>query len=267
MTGDPSYRNPNKYCDYHKQNGHKVEFCQSFKAHIERLVKDGHLKQYLPRGENVNSARTAERREERPQARRDEQPRRRENARRTDEEPERFISVIHLAPATRGSGQARDEARRAAHGKHVMAAELEPPSKKARRNRPPIFFSEEDLEGVHLPHNDPLLVTLKLGSCRVQRILVDPGSSSEILYFDCFKRMGLAEEDLQEARIPLIGFSAKPVYPKGKITIKVQVEGASLFADFLVVDAPSPYNAIVGRTWLHNMEAVPSTYHQKLKFP
>ena len=74
MTGDPSYRNPNKYCDYHKQSGHKVEFCQSFKAHLERLVKDGHLKQYLQREENVNSARTTERREERPQARRDDQP-------------------------------------------------------------------------------------------------------------------------------------------------------------------------------------------------
>ena len=37
MTGDPSYRNPHKYCDYHKQNGHQVEFCQSFKAHLERL--------------------------------------------------------------------------------------------------------------------------------------------------------------------------------------------------------------------------------------
>ena len=38
-------------------------------------------------------------------------------------------------------------------------------------------------------------------------------------------------------------------------------------AEFIVVDAPSPYNAIMGRTWLHNMQAVPSTHHQKFKFP
>ena len=38
-------------------------------------------------------------------------------------------------------------------------------------------------------------------------------------------------------------------------------------ADFLVVDVPSPYNVIMGRTSLHNMEVVPSTRHQKLKFP
>ena len=34
-----------------------------------------------------------------------------------------------------------------------------------------------------------------------------------------------------------------------------------------MVDAKSPYNAIMGRTWLHSMEAVPSTHHQKLRFP
>ncbi|XXG70590.1 hypothetical protein AAC387_Pa07g0034 [Persea americana] len=79
--------------------------------------------------------------------------------------------------------------------------------------------------------------------------------------------MGLKEEHLQAARTPLVGFSSKPVYPKERISLKVQVGGASLLADFLVVDAPSLYNAIMGRTWLHSMEAVPFTRHQKLKFP
>ena len=55
--------------------------------------------------------------------------------------------------------------------------------------------------------------------------------------------------------------------PKGKISLKIQVAGVSMQADFLVVDVPSSYNAIMGRTWLHSMEAVPSTSHQKLKFP
>ena len=57
------------------------------------------------------------------------------------------------------------------------------------------------------------------------------------------------------------------MYPKGKISLRVQVGGASRQVDFLVVDVPSQYNVIMGRTWLHGMEAVPSTHHQKLKFP
>ena len=96
---------------------------------------------------------------------------------------------------------------------------------------------------------------------------VDPGSSSEILYYDYFKKLKLKDEDLQVTRTALIGFSSKPVYPKGKISLRVQIGGASKQVNFLVVDVPSPYNVIMGRTWLHSMEAVLSTHHQKLKFP
>ena len=37
--------------------------------------------------------------------------------------------------------------------------------------------------------------------------------------------------------------------------------------DFIVVDAYSPYTAIVARPWLHTLGAVSSTLHQKVKYP
>ena len=37
--------------------------------------------------------------------------------------------------------------------------------------------------------------------------------------------------------------------------------------DFIVVDAFSPYTAIMGRPWLHTLGAVSSTLHQKVKYP
>ena len=37
--------------------------------------------------------------------------------------------------------------------------------------------------------------------------------------------------------------------------------------DFIVVDAYSPYIAIVARPWLHTLEAISSTLHQKVKYP
>ena len=83
------------------------------------------------------------------------------------------------------------------------------------------------------------MLTLKLQNFLVQRALVDPGSSSEVLYYDCFKKLKLKDEDLQAARNPLVGFSSKPVYPKGKISLRVQVGGACRQVDFLVVDVPS----------------------------
>ena len=37
--------------------------------------------------------------------------------------------------------------------------------------------------------------------------------------------------------------------------------------DFIVVDAYSPYTAIVARPWLHALRAISSTLHQKVKYP
>ena len=36
--------------------------------------------------------------------------------------------------------------------------------------------------------------------------------------------------------------------------------------DFIVVDAFSPYTAIMGRPWVHSLGAVSSTLHQKVKY-
>ncbi|WP_212635206.1 hypothetical protein, partial [Salmonella enterica] len=34
-----------------------------------------------------------------------------------------------------------------------------------------------------------------------------------------------------------------------------------------IMDSPSSYNAILGRPWIHELKAVPSTYHQVIRFP
>eukprot|EP00268_Persea_americana_P048669 TRINITY_DN5162_c0_g1_i1.p2 TRINITY_DN5162_c0_g1~~TRINITY_DN5162_c0_g1_i1.p2 ORF type:complete len:440 (+),score=60.61 TRINITY_DN5162_c0_g1_i1:1727-3046(+) len=249
MTTDPSSRDQSRFCAYHKQNGHRPDECRSYKFHLENLVKEGHLRDYI-----------------REEGRGDDRPPR-QDADNQDSEPEGIINVIHLAAPPKGSSQARAEARRTSHQKQVLTAAPEPAAKKAKTEGVRVWFSDKDLEDVELPHNDALVLTLKLQNFLVQRVLVDPGSLSKILYYDCFKKLKLKDEDLQVARTPLVGFSSKPVYPKGKISLRVQVGGACRQVDFLVVDVPSPYNVIMERTWLHSMEAVPSTRHQKLKFP
>ena len=51
------------------------------------------------------------------------------------------------------------------------------------------------------------------------------------------------------------------------VTIQVGAGPVHLDVEFLVVDVPFFYNAIMGRTWIHRMRAVPSTYHQRICFP
>ena len=63
----------------------------------------------------------------------------------------------------------------------------------------------------------------------------------------------------------LLGKSnAKMTWPLGKIDLSVRAGTKTLDIEFPVVDVPFPYNAIIGRTWLHNMGAISLTYHQLL---
>ncbi|XP_058181365.1 uncharacterized protein LOC131299808 [Rhododendron vialii] len=50
------------------------------------------------------------------------------------------------------------------------------------------------------------------------------------------------------------------------ITLPVRAGSVTLETEFVVVDVPSPYNAIVGCTWLHKLKAIASTYHQVVRF-
>ncbi|GMP70060.1 hypothetical protein CsSME_00029085 [Camellia sinensis var. sinensis] len=87
------------------------------------------------------------------------------------------------------------------------------------------------------------------------------------MYYKTFIKLRFNESDLTSAPYPLFGFNANPEYPLGKISLPVRVGSRSVDVEFLVVRLPSPYNLIMGRSWLHTLQAVPSTYHQLLRFP
>ena len=57
------------------------------------------------------------------------------------------------------------------------------------------------------------------------------------------------------------------VVPKGQIKLPMQAGTDVVEIDFIVVDAFSPYTAIIGKPWLHTLRAVSSILHQKVKYP
>ena len=59
----------------------------------------------------------------------------------------------------------------------------------------------------------------------------------------------------------------RSIIPKGQVRLPVQTDLEVMEVDFIVIDAFSPYTAIVARPWLHTLEAVSSTLHQKVKYP
>ncbi|XP_024020313.1 uncharacterized protein LOC112091305 [Morus notabilis] len=62
-------------------------------------------------------------------------------------------------------------------------------AKTPRYSSADVAFNEDDASGVHFPHNDALVVEAMIGNHTICRILVDNGSSVDLLYSDCLEKM------------------------------------------------------------------------------
>ena len=58
--------------------------------------------------------------------------------------------------------------------------------KIVRRESPILGFSEEDARRLHHPYDDALVISIRIGDYNVHRVLVDNGSSVDILYYPAF---------------------------------------------------------------------------------
>ena len=122
-------------------------------------------------------------------------------------------------------------------------------------------FSDEDKIGTTQSHDDALVVKLKIERYDVKRVLVDQVSVVKIMYPDLYKGLNLKPKNLTTYNSPLVSFEGKTVIPRGQIRLLIQTGLEVVEVDFIVVDAYSPYTAIVTRPWLHALGAVPSTLH------
>ena len=139
--------------------------------------------------------------------------------------------------------------------------------KRVKMNVPLVLsFSDADKLGTIQPHDDALVVTLKIGGYNVKRVMIGQGSVAEIMYPNLYKGLGLKLENLTTYSSPLVSFEGKMVVLMGQIRLPVQVGTDMVEVDFIVMDAFSPYTAIMGRPWLHTLGAVSSTLHQKVKY-
>ena len=121
--------------------------------------------------------------------------------------------------------------------------------------------------GTYQPHDDALVVTLRIEGYDVKRVLVDQGSKAEIMYPDLYKGLDLMPEDLERHDSPLVRFRGRTVIPCGMIQLPVQAGDEDVQVNFIVVEAYSPYTAILARPWLYAMGEVSSTLHLKVKYP
>ena len=148
-----------------------------------------------------------------------------------------------------------------------LTEDINPVPKRVRvKVRLTLSFLDEDKVGTIKPHDDALVITLRIGGYDVKRVMVDQGSGAEIMYPDLYKGLNLKPEDLTTYDSPLVSFDREVVIPKSQIRLPIQASSEVVEVNFIMVDAYSPYIAIVGRPWLHALGAVSSILHLKVKY-
>ena len=134
-----------------------------------------------------------------------------------------------------------------------------------------IVFSERDGRGIQQPHDDPLVIMLRVEEFNIHRVLINYGSVADIIYLPAFQQMKLDKKRIRPFTLPMVSFTRDRIVPRGIVTLTV-IAGTypvqvTKEIDFLIVNCPLTYNIILGRPALYRLRVAMSTYYLKMKFP
>lgn len=117
-----------------------------------------------------------------------------------------------------------------------------------------------------MPQLDALVIFIIMANHEVRRIYVDNDAAVNILFMECFQKLGLKKNDLKPC-FSLQSFTQVEVKPAGMITLPVIVrhktQRKTSIVDFYVVQTPFTYNIILGRNW---NRAICFTYNLVIQF-
>jgi len=229
--------NKNTWCEFHQANDHHIRNCLALAHQLDELVKSGFLKDYL-------------------QEETDDQTLVATGVDQGHEVPiqGKVNTISGGFPREGCTSQAMVETQQT-----DLAPDVD------------LTFTKADLQGV-VPHdNDPMVISLITAGRRVHHVLIDQGSSGDVMFLTTFNRLQLSLDQLKPYAGRLHGFTGNEVEVCGYIEL------STTFADnlssrttkirYLVIDAPSAYNILLGRSALNKLKAVPSTRYMKVKMP
>ncbi|XP_062094102.1 uncharacterized protein LOC133800156 [Humulus lupulus] len=165
ITTPPDRRDKNRYCLFHKDHGHTVAECHNLNNQIQALMRSGRLTQYIKEAgrpgtsqHNPASAPTLQAAD----------PVRTTSA--SPQEPLKQVPMIHgIVELTKDQEHATKILKRMeewvkryrslGHTVNLVTSE------DRRYPASAITFTDDDLQGVHLPHDDPLVISLQVDHC------------------------------------------------------------------------------------------------------
>lgn len=177
--------------------------------------------------------------------------------------PERAVNII--MGSSEVSGITYSTARRHARVVVNPKTSISPTPPSAASNLVLSFIDNEDSTLIN-PLHDTLVISLLISNYRIKRILVDNGSSTNIIFLNTLREMNINESHIHRRSTVLIRFSGEQKFTLGDITHLVYAAGLNLYITFIMLDIPLAYNVILVRSWIHEIRAFPFIFHQVIKF-
>lgn len=125
----------------------------------------------------------------------------------------------------------------------------------------PFFESPDESMKSHLK---PLFIRGKLGNMGVNKILVDGGAAVNLMMHYMLKRFGKDDTDTRPRNMVLSNYEGKIETTMGVIQIDLTIGTITRPTMFMVITSKANYNLLLGREWIHGIDAVPSSMHQKI---
>ncbi|RDY09778.1 hypothetical protein CR513_05819, partial [Mucuna pruriens] len=244
------------WCEFHRTASHSTEGWWTLKTQIEKLVQEGRLNQYVRRRTDSEQGGEGSRGhdKERPEVQR-------KRSRSKQRAPTHHRGTIATI-----SGEQTQNGEKEVH-MVLTGANLTPLGR--RKSNPVITFDDRDLRHGIPGCDEPMVVSVIATEYKIERVLIDQGSSANILYWLTPRKMGL--KNMTDCQGMLYGFAGERVSIKGTIELETTFGDGSgvktIPVVYTVVDAETSYNIIMGRLTLNRLGAVVSTYHLCMKFP
>ncbi|GJT67983.1 hypothetical protein Tco_1019463 [Tanacetum coccineum] len=220
-------RSSNKFCEFHNDKGHNTDECVQLRKQIEELVRAGKLSHFIKEIKQDK----------------DQQKTGKKDAPVKD----KVTAIYMIQPWQRVMRQKVTQS--FAHVKDITF---------------PPLTANKGTEG-------PLVIEMEIGGHAVHRMIVDGGSLMEVLFEHCFNWLWPEiKSQMVLTTILLTGFSRETIWPLRQLrlleTIGDAEQSTKAWMTFMIVRSPSPYNGIIGRPRIREIQAVPSTTHEMLKF-
>jgi len=115
-----------------------------------------------------------------------------------------------------------------------------------------------------------MVITVELENYVVKKVLIDQGSSVDILYWATYHKLQLPTTAMVPYDEPIYGFSGEKVSTRGYIDLYTVFRDCPQTKKFLIyflaVDTPTSYNVLLDGPSLNTLGAVVSTPHLAMKF-